>query len=116
MKMKTGYVFKLLPVAALIILLNSCSKDTNNPLTGTNTPPPHDTTTVPTGVVTDVTYGSAVDWKGQSEQLKLDVYMPTAGRTTKKPLIVFIHGGGFLDGDKSSAASFAKLMNDKGFI
>jgi len=117
MKMKTGYMFKLLPVAVLIILLNSCSKDTSNPLAEINLPPPpDDTTTVPTGVVTNVTYGSAVNWKGQSEQLKLDVYMPTAGRTTKKPLIVFIHGGGFLEGDKSTAASFAKLMNAKGFI
>lgn len=116
MKMKIGFVFKLIPVALFIFLLNACSKNTNEPVTGIN-PPPGDTSTTPTGtVISNLTYGSAVNWQGQTEQLKLDIYKPTTGRNTKKPLIVFVHGGGFLTGDKETAASFAELMNQKDYI
>lgn len=118
MKMKTGYaVFKLIPVAAIIILLNACSKKSETPITGVTPPSTSDTSTTPTGtLISNITYGSAVNWQGQTQQLMLDVYKPNTARATKKPLILFIHGGGFLTGDKSSAASFAELMNQKGYI
>lgn len=66
-------------------------------------------------VTQDIVYGSNVNWKGQNEALKLDIYTPP--RSNKKyPLILFVHGGGFMKGDKASANTFARMMVDKGFI
>lgn len=71
-----------------------------------------------TSKTADVTYGSAVDQNGQTVGLKLDVYRPTGDRVTKRPVIVWVHGGSFRAGDKSSsiivdqATTFAK----KGYV
>lgn len=66
----------------------------------------------------DVTYGSAVDQQGNTVTLKLDVYRPTGDTITNRPAVVWVHGGGFSSGDKTSpelvdeATTFAK----KGYV
>jgi carboxylesterase type B len=64
---------------------------------------------------TDTTYGSAQNLSGQTVTLKLDVYAPpSSDPVNKRPAIVWIHGGGFSGGDKTSpeivdeAQSFAR--------
>jgi predicted esterase len=50
---------------------------------------------------------------GQPEQLRLDVFTPSGDTTSRRPVIVWVHGGGFKGGDKSAltnvAISYAKL-------
>jgi acetyl esterase/lipase len=73
-----------------------------------------------TGVTTtrDVTYGSAVDQDGETVTLALDVYRPAGDTVTERPAIVWVHGGSFAFGSKTSpeivdeATTFAK----KGFV
>jgi acetyl esterase/lipase len=66
----------------------------------------------------NVTYGSAVDQQGNTVTLKLDLYRPSGDRVTSRPAIVWVHGGGFSSGDKTSpeivdeATTFAK----KGYV
>jgi acetyl esterase/lipase len=66
----------------------------------------------------DVTYGSAVNQLGTTVSLKLDVYRPAGDTLTSRPAIVWVHGGSFSSGDKTSpelvdeATTFAK----KGFV
>ena len=66
----------------------------------------------------DVTYGSAVDQNGTTVTLKLDVYRPAGDTVTKRPLIVWVHGGSFRAGTKASpeivdeATTFAR----KGYV
>lgn len=74
-------------------------------------------TTVAT--TTDVTYGSAVNLSGQTVTLKLDTYSPPASdKVTSRPAIVWVHGGSFSSGNKTSpelvdeSNTFAK----KGFV
>lgn len=68
--------------------------------------------------VADVTYGSAVDQQGTTVTLKLDVYSPVGDTATSRPAIVWVHGGSFSGGDKTSpelvdeATTFAK----KGYV
>ena len=51
----------------------------------------------------DITYGSAVNLSHQTITLKLDVYKPPSSDTiTSRPAIVWVHGGGFSGGNKSS--------------
>jgi acetyl esterase/lipase len=66
----------------------------------------------------DVTYGSAPDAQGTQQSLELDVYRPQGDTVTSRPAIVWVHGGGFSGGDKTSpeivdeATTFAK----KGYV
>lgn len=71
-----------------------------------------------TNKTADVTYGSAVDQTGQTVTLKLDVYRPAGDTVTKRPVIIWVHGGSFRAGSKTSpeivdeATTFAK----KGYV
>jgi acetyl esterase/lipase len=51
----------------------------------------------------NVVYGSAVNLSGQTVTLLLDVYEPTGDPVTERPAIVWVHGGSFCCGSKTSA-------------
>lgn len=63
----------------------------------------------------DVVYGSAPDQQGRTVTLRLDVYEPTGDGVVARPAIVWVHGGGFSGGDKTSpeivdqANAFARM-------
>src|SRR6516165_6453990 len=65
-------------------------------------------------VTSNVTYGSAVNLSGQTVTLQLDMYQPTGDTVTARPAIVWVHGGSFTSGSKTSpelvdeANTFAK--------
>ncbi|MEO6379882.1 MAG: alpha/beta hydrolase [Caulobacteraceae bacterium] len=42
---------------------------------------------------------------GADAKQKLDVYTPASGGGAAKPIMIFVHGGGFVAGDKGGAAS-----------
>ena len=46
-------------------------------------------------LTSDLTYGSAPDLQGNPVDLKLDLYQPAGDTQTRRPAIVWIHGGGF---------------------
>lgn len=101
-------IYRILIGTISILLFNACSKDKNY-RENINTPTAN--------VIKDLTYGSNINWLGETQILKLDVYLPpsrTAG--VKYPLILWVHGGGFLVGDKESAAKFSYDMSSKGFV
>ena len=52
---------------------------------------------------TNVTYGSAINLSGQTVTLRLDIYEPAGDTVTARPAIVWVHGGSFCCGDKTSA-------------
>jgi acetyl esterase/lipase len=66
-------------------------------------------------VTRDLQYGSAPDYSGVPVALKLDLFQPTGDTLTKRPAVVWVHGGGFSGGDKALgpmvdlANTFAKL-------
>jgi acetyl esterase/lipase len=66
----------------------------------------------------DVTYDSAVNQQGQTVTLKLDVYSPTGDTATSRPTIVWVHGGGFSSGTKTSPeiVDEANTFARKGYV
>ena len=50
----------------------------------------------------DITYGTAVNQQGQTVTLQLDMYAPTGDAVTSRPTIVWVHGGSFCCGNKTS--------------
>jgi carboxylesterase type B len=66
----------------------------------------------------DVIYGSAVDQNGQTIPLQLDIYEPTSDTVEARPAIVWVHGGGFSQGTKTSPelVEQANLFARKGYL
>jgi dienelactone hydrolase len=67
-------------------------------------------------VTGNLTYGSATGIDGNPETLKLDLYQPTGDTVAKRPALIWIHGGGFTKGDKSSGAGKATLFAKLGYV
>ncbi|WP_299116726.1 ankyrin repeat domain-containing protein [uncultured Winogradskyella sp.] len=66
----------------------------------------------------NVTYGNAIDYKGKSQNLKMDFYFPDNKLDTveKRPFILLIHGGGFVGGQKEGFAYHCKELAKRGYV
>ena len=68
-------------------------------------------------VTNDVVFATAPSLNGPTnETLRMDVYSPSGDTITNRPVIVFIHGGGFKGGDKSQDAPDATAYAQRGFV
>ena len=86
--LRTRTLFSLLLIFSIIACNNN--KKVSRPNNGGTVPFDGKT-------VIDVTYGSNKDYKGVNQDLKLDVYIPPITQGNQKfPLMVYIHGGGFI--------------------
>lgn len=105
-----GLIIKLCIVFLLAFSVFACTKTAT--ISGTGGGPTPQVT-----VIKDVQYGSNKDLMGNTEALKLDVYIPAnASANQKFPLVFFVHGGGFVGGDKSSAATSMTTFAQSGFV
>ncbi len=69
----------------------------------------------------NVTYGSAINFNGDLESLQMDIYFPECDDVThssKRPLLIWIHGGSFLAGDKNdvSIQALCKDFAKRGYV
>jgi predicted esterase len=66
----------------------------------------------------NVQYGSAKNLADTTEKLLLDIYSPSGDSLKKRPLIVFVHGGGFAGGDKAIGYPpfFSYGLAQKGYV
>jgi predicted esterase len=66
----------------------------------------------------DLVYGSATNLEGQTITLTLDLYEPTGDTVTQRPAIVWVHGGSFSSGDKTSPelVDEANVFSGKGYV
>ncbi|MBF6557129.1 MAG: alpha/beta hydrolase [Acidimicrobiales bacterium] len=53
-------------------------------------------------VTSNIKYGSAVNLENTTVTLQLDMYQPTGDKVTARPAIVWVHGGSFCCGTKTS--------------
>lgn len=69
----------------------------------------------------NLAYGEATNFLGETDSLRLDLYLPRcddAAQVSRRPLILFIHGGAFLAGSKEdvSITDFCKQFAKRGFV
>jgi acetyl esterase/lipase len=66
----------------------------------------------------NVTFANAVDWQGKNTALKLDAYFPTLSvdKLPLRPLILMVHGGGLIGGDKINYTRVCKEFAKRGFV
>lgn len=70
-------------------------------------------------ITTDVHYATSMRWPGsQMDSLRMDVYQPNPNIDSldKRPLILMVHGGAFLVGEKDDMAYFCMEMARRGFV
>lgn len=48
----------------------------------------------------DVSYGTAIDYAGNTDTLKMDIYKPNGDLNCKRPIIILVHGGAWIGGSK----------------
>ena len=66
----------------------------------------------------NVTYGQAVSQSGENVTLKFDLYEPTGDGAPLRPLVIWIHGGSFAFGNKTSGeiVDQANVFARKGYV
>jgi acetyl esterase/lipase len=64
----------------------------------------------------DVVYREAVDYRGNRVQLHVDIYQPTGDTATRRPVVVWMHGGYFIFGDKGDMADYAQEFARRGYV
>lgn len=64
----------------------------------------------------DVQYGQSKTQGGQDQKLLMDIYYPKGDTMTKRPLIIFAHGGYFLFGDKLGFQEDANFFAQSGYV
>lgn len=102
--------FKFLPAVIIIVLSFGCKKnsDVTNRGGGNNSD---------VKIISNVKYGFNTDINGNKIDLLLDVYIPaSASASDRLPFVLFVHGGGFTAGDKSSADQAMKNFVAAGYI
>lgn len=71
--------------------------------------------------ILDVNYGSSVNFLGDMESHAMDIYLPNCDdpqQISRRPLLVFIHGGAFIAGDKSETnlQNMCKQFAKRGYV
>ncbi|RYE12763.1 MAG: hypothetical protein EOP51_30955, partial [Sphingobacteriales bacterium] len=61
--------------------------------------------------IPNIQYGSAPDYQHKTQNLLLDFYEPHGDKAGKRPLLLYVHGGGFVEGTRKWPS--IKLMCEK---
>jgi acetyl esterase/lipase len=96
MKLRAGIV-----AVALVVLATGCGLNTLTP-PGAAPLRYRDQVFQNVTKTSDVSYGSAVDQNGVTQDLKLDIYEPAGDTNQKRPAMIWVHGGSFSSLDKTS--------------
>ncbi len=60
----------------------------------------------------DAEFGQTTDFDGKTEKLLLDIYSPKNDKETKRPVILWLHGGGFRPGNDKTQSYIVKLSTE----
>ncbi len=63
-----------------------------------------------------IVFGSNTGISGSVDTLRLDLYVPTGDTMQSRPLIVFIHGGSLISGDRGGMATFCSDAARRGYV
>jgi predicted esterase len=102
---------RIIPFVILSALLAGCSKSNDEVI---SPPAPVGTPLVDKK---DIPYGAAPDTAGNTVNLLLDIFYPSGATTANKyPLVVLIHGGGYVGGNKGGMEEMCRILTDSGFV
>lgn len=62
----------------------------------------------------NIVYGHNINIEGRDQELSMNLFRP--GSDEAMPLIVYIHGGGFMGGNKESKDAICEALSEEGFV
>lgn len=65
--------------------------------------------------VKDVFYGTAKRFDGGTDSLRMNIFVPTNDNATSRPLVMWIHGGGFIQGNRADFNTLAETWAKRGY-
>lgn len=65
--------------------------------------------------VKDVFYGTAKRFDGGTDSLRMNIFVPTNDNASRRPLVVWIHGGGFIQGSRADFNALAETWAKRGY-
>jgi len=79
---------------------------------------PYTTTQFQYDSLLNVSYGSAIDYAGNSQDLLMDIYKPVGDDNCLRPVIVLIHGGAWISGSKEdpNLVLMSRELAKKGWV
>ncbi|WP_448699000.1 alpha/beta hydrolase fold domain-containing protein [Mucilaginibacter sp. AW1-3] len=65
-----------------------------------------------------ITYTQSVDYLGKNQNLLLDIYSPAVDTLSRRPLIIYCHGGNFTSGARNSSwpVKFCQSFAKRGYV
>jgi hypothetical protein len=66
-------------------------------------------------VESDVWYGNATRFNGGTDSLRLNLYKPVGDGQVNRPLVVLIHGGGFIEGHRNDWNALCEVLASHGY-
>ena len=60
----------------------------------------------------DLEFGQTTNFDGKTEKLLMDIYSPKNDKETKRPVILWLHGGGFRPGNDKTQSYIVKLSTE----
>lgn len=93
---------RLISFAAIVLAFFSCTKNTVDPVTPIVTPP----VGLAVSSVSNASYGTDV-------MQKYDYYLPANRTTTTTKVLIIVHGGGWVSGDKSEMTPFVDIIKQR---
>ena len=67
-------------------------------------------------VTSGILYAAADPGAGLDQDLRLDLYQPAGDTATDRPVVIWIHGGGFTSGNRGQMATFARDSARRGYV
>jgi para-nitrobenzyl esterase len=64
----------------------------------------------------NIHYATNTNNLGEAQSLLMDVYTPTGDTASLRPLMIFVHGGSFISGNKDEFVSMASQFARKGYV
>lgn len=66
----------------------------------------------------DLTYATSLNIQGNNQVLKFDLFEPAEDNQNNRPLLIAIHGGGFIEGTKENPGTvrICETMTKKGYV
>lgn len=69
-------------------------------------------------ITSTVPYTSATNYRGQTQNLQMDINLPADDTLARRPLIIYCHGGGFTSGTRNGAWAnkFCQSFAKRGYV
>lgn len=111
-------ILRSLILISLIYVSAGCGKNNAVPAVTSICPANRFVTEQFTVSLSTVPYTQSIDFQGRTQNLQLDIYSPAVDTLSRRPLIIYCHGGGFTSGARNNSwpVKFCQAFAKRGYV